>query len=341
MTRASSLWCAALLVLLGARAAAWAQAEPSSAASELVVVPTPDARACGGATAELLRELEAAGFAPHVLPNARDVERAFAVVVFDDDGTKVRVLVSPGPSGREELAVLAVDCRERLVRRRLWTLVSEMLWAHRQTRPAVDAAPPPPPEPPSAGAPLSEAQPLVAATNLREAEASPIYFGAAPLVTTSPIALASTLGVALLGGRRFKGGYRLGGRVSWPLTGATNDTVIGRTRLWTFSGDIEASSVMGRFHSLVAPYVGLTLGLDFTLLDASDGSAWAGRRWGAVHAHALAHLGLLVRLARYAPFAQVEIGGAHRLDAATPVRALERGMRVMMVSAAIGILFDY
>lgn len=334
---------------LGTRAAlvagllCWSAGGTARAEARLAVVASEPPSSCGGASLELERELVAAGFDAIRVPRAEaDALAGFDVTLwFSDAGDQVRLLDPSAPPEQAELAVLRVDCRQRLVRRRVWTLIVEMLWARTEHAPGA-AAPRAPSAPPPRLSPVElRPSPPPVAVSLRPATAHSYYFGAGGVVGANAFATAPAWDVALLGGYRSPSGYRLGGRLRWPVTVAEEETQRGPTRMWTFTGDVEAGKVFRRPTSVVQPYVGITLGLHFTLLDTTGVDPWLDRRWAAMHGRALSHLGLGFVLSNYTLFCQFEAGVARRLQAEEDVRDLDRGGNAFVAAVALGVSFGY
>jgi hypothetical protein len=327
---------AALLACVHVRAA--------HAATQIALIASNPPSLCGGASLELERELVAAGFDTLRVPrSAATTSSGFdASLWFSESGDQIRLFDHTTPDREGEVASLRVDCSNRLVRRRVWTLVVEMLWARRDGQGAqVENTHQADTESRPQSLTVKEVEPPAPYVPLSPVPTGVYAFGAGAVVGANAFATAPAWDLALLGGYRSPSGYRLGGRLRWPVTVASESTQRGSTRMWTFTGDVEAAKVFRRPTSVVQPFVGATLGLHFTLLDTSGVNPWLDRRWAALHGRALGHVGLGLLLAPYTFFCQLEAGLARRLQADDEVQPLDRGGNAFVAAVSLGVAFDY
>jgi hypothetical protein len=145
----------------------------------------------------------------------------------------------------------------------------------------------------------------------------------------------------MMGGVRMEGGWRIGGRLRWPVTVSEHKMDQSIMRLWTFSADLETSHLFVRPSSAVSPYVGASAGLNFILVDSGGAGASQDRRWDAFLARALVQAGLQFSTGSYSPFCQLEAGIAHRLFTNENARSIQSASNSFVTAASLGILFDY
>ncbi|MDX2019282.1 MAG: hypothetical protein SF187_03510 [Deltaproteobacteria bacterium] len=336
--------------LLAACLIIFAIANVAHAKTGTVAVFAPaHANACGGALTEAIQELRSARFLVEVVLEKQALQTASsaafdALLRFNEAGDSVAVVDLSVQDNPAELATLRLDCAKRLSRRRVWTIVVEMLWS----RPDRTVAP---------AAVVKEPAPanVVATTTASPASATPppaskqvdfskasVFFGAAPVYGTNALVVEPAWDVALLGGYRSAGGWRVGGRLRWPVSVSQHSTAQQDVmRLWTFTADVETTRVFAPKHSSVHPFVGGTWGLSFALVDVASASASQERRWAALHARALGHLGIVVSAGRFAPFCQLEAGAARRLRSEDNLEDIEGRANSFVAAASLGVLFDY
>lgn len=343
MNNRPKLLLAGLVFVVLGRAATRAVA----ASGTVAVIPPTQPQACAGALAEAVAELRAARFLAEVVPEASDTQLApfDAALRFASLGDRIVLTDLSEGTAPIELATLRLDCKQRLARRRVWTIVVELLWA----RPSaggtdVDAtndrsdAEAPVTTPASQFLPFRSELPVA---KRRDTTAAAMFFGAGPVLGVNAFFLDPAWDLAMIGGYRFASGFRVAGRLRWPISVAQprNDEKL--LRLWTFSADVETSRVFTRPQAPVKPFVGTSLGLNFTLVDVGAGAAAQDRRWDALHAHALAHAGLMFAASTYAPFFQLEAGVGRRLTSEANLVSIEGDKNTFLTAASIGVLFDY
>lgn len=344
MSKRSGLLLAGLLFVVLCGSATRAMA----ASGTVAVIPPTQAQACAGALAEAVAELRAARFLAEVVPEASHTPLGpfDAALRFASLGDRIVLIDLSDANAPIELATLRLDCQERLARRRVWTIVVELLWA----RPSaggtdVDSAnqrtgaETPATTPPS---PLLTPKSELPAGKRRDTTAAAMFFGAGPVLGVNAFVLGPAWDLAMIGGYRFASGFRVAARLRWPISVAqqpSNDEKL--LRLWTFSADVETSRVFARPQAFVKPFVGTSLGLNFTLVDVGAGAAAQDRRWDGLHAHALAHAGLMFAASTYAPFFQLEAGVGRRLTSEANLDSIEGDRNTFMTAASIGVLFDY
>ncbi len=329
---------------MGATVVVCMQVRAAHAATQIALIASDPPSLCGGASLELERELVAAGFDTLRVPrSAANTSGGFdASLWFSETGDQIRLFDHTTSDREDEVASLRVDCRNRLVRRRVWTLVVEMLWARRDGQGSAHAeSAQHGPSEANSHLTVATVKPPTPYVPLSPAPTGVYAFGAGVVVGANAFATAPAWDLALLGGYRSPSGYRLGGRLRWPVTVASESTQRGSTRMWTFTGDVEAGKVFRRPTSVVQPFVGATLGLHFTLLDTSGVNPWLDRRWAALHGRALGHVGLGLLLAPYTFFCQLEAGLARRLQADEEVQPLDRGGNAFVAAVSLGVAFDY
>jgi hypothetical protein len=314
----------------------------------VAIIPPSTASLCGGALAESLAELRAARFVAQVVPaNEESATAAFdAAIRFAPNADAVVVVDLRVPGAPVELATLRLNCKERLARRRVWTIVVEMLWS---LPPVTDpdasvgaqnlTIEPASPHSPSDRT-LSAKQPFFPPKPIDLSKPS-TYFGAGPALGINSFELGPTWDVAMMGGVRMEGGWRLGGRLRWPVSVSEHKREQTIMRLWTFTADLETAHLFARPSSAVSPYVGVSTGLNFTLVDAGGSDTSQDRRWDAFLARALFHAGLQFATGSYSPFCQLEAGIAHRLFTNENARSVQSDSNSFVTAASIGILFDY
>jgi len=341
--RAGLLQLAALFVCLFGQAS-----NAVASVGTVAVVPPTIASSCGGALAESLAELRAARFIVEVVPANEDSSMAAfdAAIRFVPNADSVVLIDLRVPQAPVELATLHLNCKERLARRRVWTIVVEMLWSLPPANDTassisaddalVDVSPPMKQTdiPTTAKPSISPPKPI----NLSSASA---YFGAGPTLGINSFELGPSWDVAMIGGVRMEGGWRLGGRMRWPVSVSEHRRNQAVMRLWTFSADLEAGHLFTRPLAAVSPYIGVSTGLNFTLVDAGGADASQDRRWDAFLARALFHVGLQFATGSYSPFCQLEAGIAHRLFTNENARSIQSATNSFITAASIGILFDY
>ena len=308
----------------------------------VAVFPPAQANACGGALTEALQELRSARFLVEVVnekPSPQSASSAAfdAALRFSEGGDEVFVVDLSNQDKPTDLARLHLDCQRRLARRRVWTIVVEMLWA----RPDTTSTPEPAMAAPSDAAPAPAPPPPQPASKPVDFAKSSVFFGAAPVYGTNALLIEPAWDVALLGGYRWSSGWRTGARLRWPVSVSQEARGQPVMRLWTFSADAELTRVFAPRHSSVHPFVGATGRLSLTLVDVTSATASQERRWGALHAHALAHLGIAVSAGRFAPFCQLEAGVAHRLRSEENLEDIEGRIDSFVAAASVGVLFDY
>lgn len=325
-----------LLLAFVAISAAFGNANASI--GTVAVIPAQGAPVCGGALLELVAELRAARLFAEVIATdeATTLAPFDAAVRFAKTGDAVVVIDLSVPNKPVELATLRLDCAQRLARRRVWTIVVEMLWTRTTVKEAVDGSPAPVLA--AASTPL-ERQTKPAAPRVREVDLArgSAFFGAGPALGINPLVLGPVWDLAMIGGYRSRNGWRVDGRVRWPIGVAEqiNDTSI--MRLWTFAVDLETSRFFSRPGAVVSPFLGAGAGFNFTLVDV--GSRAQDRRWDALYAHAALHAGLVFVAGAYAPFCQFEAGTAHRLTSRDEAQS-DKG-NALIAAASVGVLFDY
>lgn len=323
---------------------------PNAVASvgTVAIIPPSTASLCGGALAEALAELRAARFLAEVVPDNEVTSMAAfdAAIRFVPSAASVVVIDLRVPSAPVELATLNLNCKERLARRRVWTIVVEMLWSLPPANGAAtsisanDSAVDVPPSIQQTDK-LTTAKPSISPPKPIDLSSASAYFGAGPTLGINSFELGPTWDVAMMGGVRMESGWRLGGRLRWPLSVSEHRRQQSLMRLWTFSADLEAGHLFTRPQAAVSPYVGASAGLNFTLVDSGGADASQDRRWDAFLARALVHAGLQFATGSYSPFCQLEAGIAHRLFTDENTRSVQSATNSFITALSVGILFDY
>lgn len=318
-----------------------------AASGTVAVIPPTQPQACAGALAEAVAELRAARFLAEVVPEASHTPFApfDAALRFSSVGDRIVLIDLSDANAPIELATLRLNCQERLARRRVWTIVVELLWARPSAGGSdVDSADDRSGAETRATTPASQV--LTPRVELppdkrRESTGAAMFFGAGPVLGVNAFVLGPAWDLAMIGGYRFASGFRVAARMRWPISVAQprNDEKL--LRLWTFSADVETSRLFARPRAFVKPFVGTSLGLNFTLVDVGAGAAAQDRRWDALHAHALLHAGLMFAAATYAPFFQLEAGVGRRLSSEANLISVEGDRNTFLTAASIGVLFDY
>jgi hypothetical protein len=313
----------------------------------VAVFPPAHANACGGALNEALQELRSARFLVEVVLEAQPASQLASSAAFDaalrfnEQGDAVSVVDLSDQDKPTDLASLQLDCQERLSRRRVWTIVVELLWSRPEKSAPIEEPAMPPAEPARAAPALAPTSAPMPASKPVDFSRASVFFGAAPVYGTNALVIEPAWDVALLGGYRSSSGWRINARLRWPVSVSQPLRSQQVMRLWTFSADVEASRVFVPTHSSVHPFVGATWGLSFALVDAASASASQERRWAALHAHARGHLGIVVSAGRFAPFCQLEAGGARRLRSEENLEDIEGRANSFIAAASLGVLFDY